>query len=56
MTIKKTLGRPKLPKGAARSVNLQIRLTEAEREQVEAKARAEGKDLSEWVRFSILSQ
>jgi hypothetical protein len=56
MTIKKILGRPRLPKGVARSVNLQIRLTEAERALIEAKAKSDKKDLSEWVREAVLGE
>ncbi len=56
MTIKKKMGRPKLPKGEAKTENIQVRLTKAELASVETKASAAGLTVSEWIRVSITSQ
>ncbi len=48
-------GRPKLPKGKARPGILHIRLSDAERAAVEAKAKEQCKVLSEWARASMLA-
>jgi hypothetical protein len=50
------LGRPKLPKGEARTETIRARVTKEEREVIEAVAKAEGKDVSEWMRGLILQR
>jgi hypothetical protein len=56
MTTKKKLGRPKLPKGEARTEILQIRLTKSELTDVENKAKSKGVVLSEWARTAIVGK
>jgi len=48
------LGRPKLPKGEAKSEMIRARVTKAEYEAIESTARASGKDISEWARQTLL--
>jgi hypothetical protein len=48
-------GRPKLPKGKAKGDMIGVRLLKAERRQVEAAAKRDGKRLSEWVRIALLA-
>ena len=52
--MKTKIGRPKLPKGEVRSV-YPLRLSDAEREQYEAKANAENLSLPKWMR-KVLTQ
>jgi DNA-binding protein YbaB len=54
MTPKKILGRPKLPKGEAKTEILQIRLTKAERDAVQKIAESKGHTLSELFRKMIM--
>jgi predicted HicB family RNase H-like nuclease len=49
----KKVGRPKLPKGHAKAIVLQSRVQEAEKKAYERAAKAEGKDLSTWVRETL---
>jgi predicted HicB family RNase H-like nuclease len=51
--IKRTVGRPKLPKGHAKAIVLQSRVQEAEKKAYERAAKSEGKDLSTWVRETL---
>jgi hypothetical protein len=51
--MKTKRGRPKLPKGEARSEIVQVRLTKAEKAAVAEKAKSAGFDISEWIRLSI---
>jgi hypothetical protein len=55
MTTKKKLGRPKLPKGEAKTEILQIRLTKSEFSAIDNRAKKNGAMLSEWVRTMILN-
>lgn len=50
---KRTVGRPKLPKGHAKAIVLQSRVQEAEKKAYERAAKSEGKDLSTWVRETL---
>lgn len=43
-------GRPPLPKGEAKAIVLQSRVQPAEKAAYQRAAKAEGKDLSTWVR------
>jgi hypothetical protein len=47
-------GRPKKTESEARSNVLRIRLTEAEREEIEQAARGRGLDTSAWARVELL--
>ena len=49
-------GRPKLPKGDARSVMLHFRLTKAEMEALERKAKVAGATVSNWARTAIIER
>jgi hypothetical protein len=50
---KRTVGRPKLPKGHAKAIVLQSRVQEAEKKAYERAAKSEGKDVSTWVRETL---
>ena len=47
-------GRPKKTESEARGNVLRIRLTEAEREEIELAAQGRGLDTSAWARFELL--
>jgi predicted HicB family RNase H-like nuclease len=47
------VGRPKLPKGEAKAIVLQSRVQPAERDAYVKAAKAQGKDLSTWVRDTL---
>ena len=47
------IGRPKLPKGEAKAIVLQSRVQPAERDAYVKAAKAQGKDLSTWVRDTL---
>ena len=47
------VGRPKLPKGEAKAIVLQSRVQAAERDAYVKAAKAQGKDLSTWVRDTL---
>jgi hypothetical protein len=49
----KRVGRPTLPKGNAKVVMLRVRVTPDELKAVEARARSDGKTVSEWIRGTI---
>jgi len=49
----KKVGRPKLPKGHAKAIVLQSRVQPAEKAAYAKAAKAEGKDLSTWVRETL---
>ncbi len=53
---KPTRGRPKKTLAEARSYTLQVRLTTAERELLDAAAQARSLDTSTWVRSEALAQ
>lgn len=46
-------GRPKLPKGDAKSSIVPIRLNSEDRKRVEAAAKANNQSVSEWVRAAL---
>jgi predicted HicB family RNase H-like nuclease len=46
-------GRPKLPKGDAKSSIVPIRLNAEDRKRVEAAARASNQSVSEWIRNAL---
>src|SRR5271165_7435712 len=46
-------GRPRLPKGHAKSGAIQVRLNDDARKQVEAAAKASKQTVSEWIRSTI---
>jgi hypothetical protein len=56
MTINKKLGRPKLPRGEARTEILQIRMTKDELKVIEDRAKKADLVPSEWARSTILNQ
>lgn len=47
------VGRPKMPKGEAKTIVLQSRVQPSEKAAYEKAARSEGKDLSTWVRETL---
>jgi predicted HicB family RNase H-like nuclease len=49
----KKIGRPKLPKGHAKSGAIQVRLDMDDRKRVEAAAKASKQTMSEWIREAI---
>ena len=49
----KPIGRPKLPKGHAKSTTMLVRMSEEDRRGVEAAAKANGQTVSEWLRTTI---
>ena len=49
----KKVGRPKLPKGQAKGIVLQSRVQPAEKAAYQKAAKAEGVDLSTWVRETL---
>lgn len=54
MREKKTkVGRPKMPKGEAKAIVLQSRVQLSEKSAYQKAAKAEGKDLSTWVRETL---
>jgi hypothetical protein len=53
---KPKMGRPKLPKGAARSEIIKTRVSPAERKVLEAAAESSGKEVSEWIRSVLLAE
>jgi hypothetical protein len=48
------VGRPKLPKGEAKTEMLRFRLTPSELKIVAMAAKTKGEDVSEWARTAIL--
>ena len=50
---RKKVGRPKFAKGEAKAIVLQSRVQEAEKKAYQRAAKAEGKDLSTWVRETL---
>lgn len=46
-------GRPKLPKGDAKSSIVPVRLNAEDRKRVEAAARASNQSVSEWIRIAL---
>jgi len=46
-------GRPKLPKGDAKSSTVLVRLSAEDRKRIEAAARASSKTVSEWIRGAL---
>jgi hypothetical protein len=49
----KKVGRPKLAKGEAKASMLRVRATAVEMKAFEAKAKAKGQNLSEWIRETL---
>ena len=47
------VGRPPLPKGEAKAIVLQSRVQPAEKAAYQRAAKAEGKDLSAWIREKL---
>ena len=52
----KKVGRPKLPKGHAKSGALQVRLNAEDRKRVESAAKASNQGLSEWIRQTLIAR
>lgn len=50
---KKKVGRPPLAKGEAKTIVLQSRVQENEKKAYQNAAKAEGKDLSTWIRQTL---
>lgn len=50
---KKKVGRPPLAKGEAKTIVLQSRVQESEKKAYQGAAKAEGKDLSTWIRETL---
>lgn len=55
MAPKPKIGRPPLPKGAAKEGRLFCRLLPSEGLEIEAAAKAAGKTKSEWIRETLLA-
>ena len=49
------VGRPKLPKGEAKGKIVPVRFTKTEFEQLTKAAKANGQNVSEWIRSTFLS-
>jgi hypothetical protein len=49
----KKVGRPKLPKGTAKGKIVPVRFTGEALKAVEAKAKSDGKTVSEWIRSTV---
>jgi len=49
----KKVGRPKLAKGEAKAAMVRVRATAVEMKAFEAKAKAKGQKLSEWIRETL---
>lgn len=49
----KKVGRPKLPKGAAKAGKVQVRLSADEQKQIEAAAKSSNQRVSEWIRSTL---
>ncbi|HET6841025.1 MAG TPA: hypothetical protein VFK06_04965 [Candidatus Angelobacter sp.] len=49
----KKVGRPKLPKGEAKGRIVPVRFTDAAIKAIEARAKSDGKTVSEWIRSAI---
>ena len=52
--MKKKMGRPKLPKGEARTEMIRTRVTKSEYETIELAAKSGDYEVSEWVRVVLL--
>jgi predicted HicB family RNase H-like nuclease len=50
---RKKAGRPPLAKGEAKAIVLQSRVQESEKKAYQRAAKAEGKDLSTWIRETL---
>ena len=50
---RKKVGRPKLARGEAKAIVLQSRVQPAEKAAYQRAAKAEGKDLSTWIRDTL---
>jgi uncharacterized protein (DUF1778 family) len=50
----KKMGRPKLPKGEAKSELIRARVTPSEYKSFENAAKSAGKDISEWARKTLI--
>lgn len=50
---KKGAGRPPLPRGEAREIELRVRMNRAETERIRKAAEAAGLSVGEWVRASL---
>jgi len=46
-------GRPALPKGSAKAEMLRIRVAPATRREIEAKAKGQNQNVSEWIRSTL---
>lgn len=53
MQKRKKVGRPPLAKGEAKTIVLQSRVQESEKKAYQNAAKAEGKDLSTWIRDKL---
>jgi hypothetical protein len=52
--IKTRVGRPKLPKGEAKDMLLRARVSKGEFATVEGAAQRAGKELSDWIRETLI--
>lgn len=50
------MGRPPLPEGTAKTIVLTLRVSEAERDAIEAAAAQAGKPTSQWVREVLVER
>lgn len=55
MKTQSKIGRPKLPKGEAKSLMVRARVSTAEQRLIEDAAKATGKEISEWIRSTLLA-
>jgi len=49
----KKVGRPTLPKGDAKNVMLRVRVKPDELKTIEARAKSDGKTVSQWIRLTL---
>jgi len=55
MPTKRKPGRPKLPKGQAMAMPIQVRLNPDDRKAVERAARAKDQTVSDWIRSAMMA-
>ncbi len=52
----KKIGRPKLPRGTARTEAVAVRVTQGERRRIEEAAERDGIGLSKWIRMVVMNR
>jgi predicted DNA binding CopG/RHH family protein len=49
------MGRPKIPKGQAKGNIVPVRFANGDLKAIEAKAKAQGQTISEWIRTTLMA-